>query len=169
MSHIHVVKAKSRRVGYIRGGQRFEKAERVFPANAAAAENWPDDLGPCVEIDEDALNAILADPHIETETVEIEVGGKAPPPVVTVDQIVDALTAPGEDGFDKAWEKSAKEAMREQGKSLKAKVTAIEFADSEVEGAVTVAFKLNDEPVSTLFQPEAETPPTETKDEGGDE
>lgn len=168
MSHIHVVKAKSRRVGYIRGGQRFEKAERVFPANADAVESWPDDLGPCVEVDEDALKAIIADPHIVTETVEIEVGGKAPPPVVTVDQIVDALTAPGEDGFDKAWEKSAKEAMREQGKSLKAKVTAIDFAESETEGAVTVAFKLNDKPVSALFQPEAEMA-SETKDDGGDE
>ncbi|MEL8055036.1 MAG: hypothetical protein AAGK66_02685 [Pseudomonadota bacterium] len=168
MKQIHVVKAKSRRVGYIRGGQRFEKAERVFPANAAAVESWPDDLGPCVEIGEDALEAILADPHIVTETVEIEVGGKAPAPVVTVNQILDALTAPGDDGFDKAWEKSAKEAMREQGKSLKAKVTAIDFTDSETEGAVTVAFKLNDEAVSALFKPEEETP-GETKNESDDE
>jgi hypothetical protein len=149
---ITVLKAKSRRNGYIRGGQRFGKETLHFPVNQEGADNWPAELGPCIKLSEEQALTIQADPHINSELIDHALTGEPKPPAKTAEEITDALIdtlqPAGEAGFDAEWQKTAKAAMRAYAKEESVKLTAITFGDVDGDN-ISVSFKLDGADIAT--------------------
>lgn len=146
-----VLKVKSRRVGYIRGGQRFGKETRYFPLDEEALENWPVSLGAAIVLDDDQEAAILNDPHLITEEITYDPEAEAEAAATPVDQ-TEAITSliadmPKSDrGFDADWEKAAKAFLRSEAKGRDlGKVTHIEFKRVD-DRFNDVSFKLDGQP-----------------------
>jgi hypothetical protein len=148
---LNILKVKSRRVGYIRGGQRFGKEARYFPLDDEAQDNWPASLGAMVILDEDQEVVIFDDPHLISEEIEYDTKAEAETASTPADQ-TEAFTEliadipKSDSGFDGDWEKAAKVFLRTESKARDlGKLTHIEFKRVD-DRFNEVSFKIDGQP-----------------------
>lgn len=169
MQTINIIKVKSARANYIRAGIKFSGKGREFPADAAALENWPANLGAAQLLTDAELKAFDTDPVITVRKGTLDVAEtdaeKAKAAAVesgqdVFDTLVATLERKGDAPFDDAWGKEAAAKLRAGFKAEGVKATKVSV-EIKNEDTAEASAKIGGQVLTSLvdFAGAAETAP----------